>query len=1003
MRHSHHALLLFAAIFLALSCQSSQSPTAPESQAPGDLPGVTSARADESPSRYVWGYYRCEVDLDEGTVTVLPSRNAEMHINVNKPLNEKMALGFTIDPSSTPSSGYLVVNVSISHPFPGNPRLTGFDVRGTFLSYGGLDAGGLKIPGGSDPQLLNPDGWSRWWNPTEFTDAGLFGYLKGAYAVHGAYGPPTATVNPYKAFGDALWATADVDFLTTLMLTDPGGRATFSSGKTNVRQYKIQFPVDGGPKIYFDYAIDASWAAPTKNPPTSIPGDFPIWANCMEPFLLQPKVTDCTLVGTPYGGDGGGELELEIEVRDWQGWSNGTYSGQIGEVHLYSPYIAFDPPTVQQVDGLHFTTLSVTAAGKPSIIGTVPVLIEIRAPGTVWKQTGAAAPEGEIAAYARVSVEVKQMECQGDDNVTCDDAEPIDLGGVAEGSVCMPFDPTDHYVFTVPVGKVMEGMITLDNFQYGDNDLILYNGCPGDPIQTSMTPYGQTEYMQVSNLEAGNYFLAVLPGETAGTDVQPYRLSLDVHQAGGQCTTDANNEYTEAGIIGLQETDSETVCAGGDLRDWYRLTVPTDKVAGGTVYLDNGDAGNIDLRVYDEYPGSATFWGSNPGTQDEMVNIDGLGPGAHYIEVVAVGGSPEGDRPFELDVFLVSADYNCTSGDGNDSHLTADPVGYTSVISDSVCFPADPDWFRFTVQEGKVASGTITLSGGMVVDNDLYLYSDPVQDVIEYSAVPGVNDEQVEVDQLEVGTYYIKVCAHPMVGGGDQAYTLTMDLETEEVGTFDFRIHAHIIRRSDGTNPATSEQRVQNDVAWADEFYSQWGGSFTLAEISYINNTAWLAASSNEVYTCHWYYRDKSGPINVYYVNSFPDVPSAGAYCRMDCRYAYQTHNSTYIAMSDNGVGNALAHELGHATGIFHDVYLLDAGFSSCSQINYYYCPYSPNGSFCKESDATYGNLMWFSISGWNDPEDYWLSEYHWQTPALPIESQVENWAYFHTNYPNNF
>jgi hypothetical protein len=197
---------------------------------------------------------------------------------------------------------------------------------------------------------------------------------------------------------------------------------------------------------------------------------------------------------------------------------------------------------------------------------------------------------------------------------------------------------------------------------------------------------------------------------------------------------------------------------------------------------------------------------------------------------------------------------------------------------------------------------------------------------------------------------------------------------------------------------------VQNDVAWANEFYSRWGGSFSLASITYINKTSWLAATSNEMYSCHLQYRDRSGPINVYYVNSFPDMSGAAAYCRMDCRYAYQTHNSTYVAMSDYGVNRVLAHELGHATGIFHDVYLLDMGFSSCYQINQYYCPYSSgNGSYCDEDDADYGNLMYFGIQNWNDPEDYWLSSYHWQDPEKPIESQVENWRYFHINYENNF
>ena len=97
----------------------------------------------------------------------------------------------------------------------------------------------------------------------------------------------------------------------------------------------------------------------------------------------------------------------------------------------------------------------------------------------------------------------------------------------------------------------------------------------------------------------------------------------------------------------------------------------------------------------------------------------------------------------------------------------------------------------------------------------------------------------------------------------------------------------------------------------------------------------------------------------------------------------------------------ALAHELGHSVGIFIDTYLLD--YYSCWELYDAFCPNSPNQSFCDEADRSWGNLMYWGVSGWNNPSDYWLSDYHWDTPATPIESQVENWSYFHEHYPNNF
>ena len=1005
MRLSSFAQFSLIVLAFVLSCQSSPPPTLPAPvQTEFARQQTTPQGSAQASPRHLWGYYRCNADLEQGTVSVLPDRSVDMHINATKPLNNNLGIDISVDPSSTPATGYFVINVSITHPFPSNPSLAGFDVHGILLASGGIDAGGLRMSGAGDPQLLNADGWSRWWNPTEFTTPGVLGYVKGLYSIHGPAGPPSAMVNPYKIFCDGLWSTADISLLKVLQLNDPAGRTVFRSGKTNARQYKIQFPVSGGPKIYFDYAIDANWAKPTVDPPVNIPADFPIWANCMEPWLVEATVQECTLAGTPYGGASSGELKLSLDIWDWQGWSNGNYAGQIGNIRLYSPGIAFDTPAVSQQDGFHNTIVTVTATGMPSNIGTMPVLIEVCAPGTSWKQGAAEAPAGEIAAYARVSVDVGLMSCEGDDNVICDNAVWVDLVSSTKGAVCMPYDPSDYFAFAIPTGKVQEGTITLDNFDYGDNDLVLFDGCPGNPIGQATNPYGVTEILNVEDLEAGFYYIAVLTGETTGTDVQPYNLSLDIHESSTDCTTDDNNDYTSAVSIALQDTKTESVCAGGDIHDWYTITVPTDKVAGGTIYVDNAGVGNIDIRIYDTYPGPITFWGTNPDTMDELVTIGGLGPGVHYIEVFALGSTPDGDRGYTMDIDLISSEYSCSNNDGNDSYLTADPIGLTDAVSGTVCFPADPDWFTFIVPENKAADGGITLSSGMVADNDLYVYGDPAAAPIAYSAKVGVDDESVSLNDLAAGTYLIKAIAHPNVGNGDQPYTLTMSLTLKSVGDLDFKIHAHIIRKDDGSGPATTEANVNADVGWASQFFSEWGGSFTVAEISYINRTSWLAATSTEINQCHTIYKDTSGPINVYYVNSFPNMPNAAAFCRMDCRPTYQTHTSTYIAMSDYAEHGSLAHELGHATGIFHDVYLLDAGFTSCAQINAYYCPYGgANLSFCKESDAAYGNLMYFQISGWNDPSDYWLSDKNWETPAKPIESQAENWIYFHTNYPNSF
>lgn len=990
-------------IFLVVGCHGGKNPTTPSGTNQSPTQNLAEPTEITDTGRYLWGYWHCAADKQNGTMSAIPARTSDLHLNLVGILNANLLLAIEIKPDSKPDIGYFEVDFVITHPFPGMPTFTAFDLHGIILENGSYDTGELIFPGTGDLEVENADGFTRWWNPSEFSDPSFFGYIKGLYAIEGPGGPPTSNINAYKLYGDGLMALTDITYLTTLPLTHEHARATFSSGATNRREYQIQFPWSGGPIYFFDYAVDCNWDMPYADPPSQIPGDFPIAANSPEAFMVIPSVVNNNVGGTYFGGDGSGSVELSIDLWDWQGWANGTYASEVGDVRLYSPDAVFETISVDQAGSSNMTTLNVVAAAVEAKTGTIPILIEITCPGTSWKQTAKAAPDGEVASYAFVEIEVSEMTCEGDLNVNCDDAVNMNTGDSILGAVCMPHDPSDHYVFTIPNGVVMTGTIDLDNFLASDNDLILYDGCPGDPIGFAMTSGSASESLDVGTLESGLYYISVQPGEVAGDGVQDYEITLNINFPGGNCTTDDNNDAANAEQIDLVGSYSETVCAGMDLRDWFKIYVPPEKTAGGTLYLHNNSGGNIDVNVFEAWPGVPAYIGDNSGTMDEYVIITALSPGVHYIEVENIGANPEGDRDFSMDVELYTSDFVCSGGDGNDSHMTADVVAFVDEISDTVCFPADPDWFRFTVAEETIATGFIHLTSNLTYDNDLYLYTDPTGEPVEISANPGTVDEQINVGTLNPGVYYIYIAAHPVVGGGDQDYTLTINLEQESVGNFDFKIHAHIITKTDGSNPATNEARVEHDVWWANEFYSEWGISISLVEISYINYTSWLSGTVTELYTCHSIYKDKSGPINVYYCNNFPDIPSAAAWARMDCRPQFQTHNSTMVAMSDYGVDRVLAHELGHATGIFHDMYLLDMGYSNCNQIKNNYCIPGTDWSYCKESDANWGNLMYWGVAGWDDPEDYWLSDSGWENPNTPINSQIENLMYFHIHYPNNF
>ena len=82
--------------------------------------------------------------------------------------------------------GKLTVDVGLTHPFPGLDQFTGHDVRGVFIAPGDTVSNydtAITYTSSTDnqPKLLNPDGYTRWWNPVEFgVFPPIFSYTPGA-------------------------------------------------------------------------------------------------------------------------------------------------------------------------------------------------------------------------------------------------------------------------------------------------------------------------------------------------------------------------------------------------------------------------------------------------------------------------------------------------------------------------------------------------------------------------------------------------------------------------------------------------------------------------------------------------------------------------------------------------------------------------------------------------------------------------------------------------------
>lgn len=326
------------------------------------------------PSHYLGGIWEITINPEAKLAETIPLRGSEFHVNVTKYLQPPKPYGLSIKINSFDSTKALVdLDATITHPFP-NSNLRGFDVRGILMGAGEVISSqsdsGIVFPAPWGLRLKNADGYTRWWNPSEFTTPGLYGFYPGALGSKGF--KPLTTLNPYKYFSDPLSPTDKVPSKVNL-----SNRGTFSTDMTPpslTRNYIVQFPFYGGTPVYkFQYAIDASWAPPTGSSSTPKPvDDFPWEANCPEAFHIEvgTKFTNAWYIDDENRG---GTIKLQIEVFDWGALEN-PY-GLAGEIEnifvesdtLFDWVVSIPPETAipgsQPVSGIYNLAIDVLPTG----------------------------------------------------------------------------------------------------------------------------------------------------------------------------------------------------------------------------------------------------------------------------------------------------------------------------------------------------------------------------------------------------------------------------------------------------------------------------------------------------------------------------------------------------------------------------------------------------------------------------------------------------------------
>lgn len=322
-RASLTILLTAMLIIISAGCSGNSSPVQTDLQNP---PGQADS-STRTAERVLWGLYECTIEPDSGEISVVPLRTAEFTANVNNLVeaNPGNLVISNIDVTDWFTEGRIDCTISLRHPFPGLDQYNGFDVWGVFMHNGSsalaYDALAYPDTAAGDGQVLNADGYTRWFNYTEFSGPGipLLTYFEGRLSDLPA---PTAMLNGYKIFAGGLGVDDDYyDWISDE--ANINDRGIFIAGSANSRRYHLQFPMVGGePLLRFQYAVVATWEPGdptlTGSPVVYDPMDFPSSSNCDEAFFVSSDDSESTLYNNGSGSSGG-SFSSSIEVFDWQG------------------------------------------------------------------------------------------------------------------------------------------------------------------------------------------------------------------------------------------------------------------------------------------------------------------------------------------------------------------------------------------------------------------------------------------------------------------------------------------------------------------------------------------------------------------------------------------------------------------------------------------------------------------------------------------------------------
>ena len=300
-------IFILAAVCMTNGCSGGGSPVVPAEQS-GIQEITPEINHPAQNNTYIMSYYDCYFDIESQTFEAVENRQTEYTLNVVPFLNlmtnpyNGIAFSDIVVHTDDPSVLGIDVNFHIAHPLPGLLQYNAYDMMGVIIQNGHNELeyghGIFHSKYGTDQSMLNPDGYSRWFNPYEFTSGLIFGYESGGWQNDEG----SATLNPFKYYATGLGAHDDLwDYLTEQESYD--GLFTDSP-----RWMQLEFPLPY-PALRFGYAVVVAWEDQGEEGPY-IPYHRTEAIACSASSQSDVWYDAAT-------GNSGGDLILDINLYSW--------------------------------------------------------------------------------------------------------------------------------------------------------------------------------------------------------------------------------------------------------------------------------------------------------------------------------------------------------------------------------------------------------------------------------------------------------------------------------------------------------------------------------------------------------------------------------------------------------------------------------------------------------------------------------------------------------------